>query len=153
MPVSAVERHVPYSAAQMFDLVVDVERYREYIPFTFEARIIRRTADTIFAIQTISIGPLTLRFESQATFHRPDWIQIRSDNRQFRDFVIGWRFTDRNHGCEVATRVDCTPHSRVLGTLITPWLAGFTENLVSAFEQRAAAIYGNSPIPLTRRTE
>lgn len=129
----------------MFDLVIDVERYREFIPFTFEARITRRTADTLFAVQTLGIGPLTLRFESQAQFQRPDWINIKSDNRQFRNFVIGWRFTDRDHGCDVETRVDLAPHSRVLAALIAPSLAGFTENLAAAFERRAAAVYSGSP--------
>lgn len=125
----------------MFDLVIDVERYREFMPFTFEAKITGRTADRLLANQTVGIGPATLRFASEARFQRPDWIQIRSATSQFRNFSIDWQFEPAPGGCRIHVQVDCTPRSAVLEALIEPWIQTFTEGLVAAFERRAAGLY------------
>ena len=142
MPSCSLERQVPHSPEQMFDLVIDIERYREFMPFTFEARITDRTADSLLANQTVGIGPVALRFASEARFRRPDWIEIKSATSQFRSFTIDWRFADLPEGSRIHAHVDCTPRSAVLEALIEPWIGGFPEGLVKAFEARAAALYG-----------
>lgn len=115
------------------------------MPFVFEAKIVGRDADELLATQTLHIGPVALHFESQAFFHRPDWIEIRSTSTQFQDFVIAWTFKDTREGCDIHVRVDCTPRSMLLSTLIAPWFDAFAGSLVNAFEKRAAAVYGTAP--------
>jgi len=146
MTYYSLERHLPHSPEQIFDLVIDIERYREFMPFTFEAKITGSTANRLLANQTVHIGPAALRFASEARFHRPDWIQIKSTTSQFRNFSIDWKFNPAPEGCRIHAQVDCVPRSAVLEALVDPWIEPFAEGLVSAFEQRAASLYG-SPNP------
>ena len=127
----------------MFDLVVDVERYQDFMPMDFSARIIKRDTENILAKQTLHIGPMSLGFESSANFRRPEWIRIESTSEPFSKFLIAWNFVRVEHGCNVRVRVDCTTHSVPLSALLTPWIETFTRVLISAFERRAAEIYAH----------
>ena len=49
MPTHAEQRHSPFSPDQLFDLVADVERYPEFLPWCVAARIRRRDGNTIWA--------------------------------------------------------------------------------------------------------
>ncbi|HVC28902.1 MAG TPA: type II toxin-antitoxin system RatA family toxin [Gammaproteobacteria bacterium] len=144
MPSCSLERHVPYSAEQMFDLVIDVERYQNFMSLEFSARIIERGTASVRASQTMRIGPLSLKFESDASFQRPDWIRIESNSRPFSYFQIAWTFAGLGQGCNISIRVDCTAHSPLLEALLAPWMETFAGNLVSAFERRAAEIYSHA---------
>lgn len=72
------ERRVPYRAAQMFDLVLDVERYREFMPFGFDAEIIRRATGRLWGHQALRLGPISVRFDTRVRYRRPDWIVVLS---------------------------------------------------------------------------
>ena len=49
MPTHAEKKFLPYTADQMFRLVADIERYPEFLPWGFGARIRKRVADTVYA--------------------------------------------------------------------------------------------------------
>jgi coenzyme Q-binding protein COQ10 len=146
MLVCSLERQVPYSALQMFDLVLDVERYHEFMPFTFRAQVVGRDNNSLATTQNLNIGPIPLRFDSRAHFRRPNWIEVRSSSAQFRDFIIEWAFNGTDGVCRVQVRVECTPRSLLLTVLLTPWIGMFTSSLINAFETRAQAVYGRLPV-------
>jgi len=141
MPVCTLQRHVPFSAEQMFDLVIDVERYREFMPFEFDAHVIERSTDSLLSSQALRIGPVPLKFNTSASFHRPDWIRVISTGGPFKYFLIAWSFTSQGQGCDIRARVECTAGSSLLAPLLTPWVEAFTRDLISAFEKRAAETY------------
>jgi ribosome-associated toxin RatA of RatAB toxin-antitoxin module len=128
----------------MFDLVIDVERYQDFMPLEFSARIIERGAASIRASQAIRIGPLPLKFESNASFRRPDWIRIESTSKPFSYFLIAWTFKRLGQGCNINIQVDCTTRSPLLAALLAPWMETFADNLVSAFERHAAEVYSRA---------
>ena len=141
MPDCTLERYLPYSAGQMFDLVIDVERYREFMPFEFDAHVLERGAGTLRSVQALRIGPMRLKFNTQASFLKPDWIRVVSTSGLFKYFEIAWKFTGLEQGCNIRAHVECTASSPLLGMLLAPWVETFTANLISAFERRAAEIY------------
>ena len=145
MPSCSLERRLPYSPEQMFDLVIGVEHYRNFLPLDFSARVLQRQPDLIKARHSLRIGPMLLSFDSTASFHRPEWIRIESTGSPFSHFLIAWRFTRMQHGCQVQVWVECSTRSAALAALLAPWMETFTSGLVDAFEKRAQAVYG--PIP------
>ncbi len=147
MPSSSLERPIPYSPEQMFDLVIDIEHYQDFMPLEFSARVTERHAGRILAHQSLRIGPMNLSFASTALFHKPDWIRIESSSSPFSYFLLAWKFTRLERGSCVQIEVDCNTRSATLAMFLGPWLEAFTGKLISAFEKRAHDIYGRIPAP------
>lgn len=126
----------------MFDLVLDVERYREFVPFDFDARVVARGSDKIRCRQNLRAGPFRVEFDTETRYHRPDWIRVCSEGPLFRHFTIDWAFVNATAGCDIHVRVDCLPRSLPLIAILTPWINGFASGLVAAFERRAGDMYG-----------
>ncbi|MDE2236124.1 MAG: type II toxin-antitoxin system RatA family toxin [Gammaproteobacteria bacterium] len=145
MPSCSLERRLPHSPEQIFDLVIDVEHYQEFLPLDFSARVMRRQPGQIQARQSLRIGPMSLSFESTATYRRPDWIRIESISGPFSRFLIAWDFIRMERGSLVRIQVECSTHSAPLSALLAPWMETFTNGLVSAFEKRAQAVYSANP--------
>lgn len=144
MPVCTLERHLPFSAEQMFDLVIDVEHYQDFMPFEFCARIIERGTEAMRTSQTLRIGPIPFKFESRTTFCRPEWLRVISTSSPFKYFSIAWTFTRRGQECAIRAHVECTADSLLLTALLTPWMEPFTHSLIFAFERRATEIYART---------
>lgn len=145
MPARSLEREVPYSAEQMFDLAIDVEHYKDFMSLKFSAHVIERSAERILVTQSLRVGPMSFSFPSTATFHRPDWIRIESSGGPFSYYLIAWKFTKLAQDCLVHVEVDCATHIPPLAILLAPWMETFSSGLISAFEKRARDIYGLSP--------
>src|SRR6202008_296668 len=76
MPRFSSKRRVPHSAAQMFDLVADVERYPEFVPLCQALKIRQRTqrpdgTEVVVADMTVSFKLVRETFTSQVTLDRP----------------------------------------------------------------------------------
>lgn len=134
-------RFVELAADQVFDLVADVERYPEFLPFWRSATVCNRTAEGYETEQTLAVGFWVHRFRSCTTLDRPSRIVIRSHDSLFRDFNICWDFSpSENGGC----RVDLSFEYAVVFTFLQPVLdlmmMPTASAMVAAFENRARAI-------------
>src|SRR5689334_14486187 len=76
MPTHAERRFLPYTAEQLFDLVADVGRYPEFLPWCLSARVRERTADTITADLLIGFRMVRERFTSRVVLDRPRRIDV-----------------------------------------------------------------------------
>ena len=83
------QSQLPYSAELLFELVLDVERYPEFVPGWHAVQILERNGNTLSVAQTFAIGPLTWRFTSHATFERPTRITIESTERYSKRPEVG----------------------------------------------------------------
>ena len=70
MPTHAEKRHLPYRPQQLFDLVADIERYPEFLPWCVGARIRSRTEREIVADLMIGFRLIRERFTSRVTLDR-----------------------------------------------------------------------------------
>lgn len=142
MPDFAIERHVPFSATQMFDLVLDVEHYADFMPLEYRVTALERAADELRSRQTLRLGPIRVGVDSHARYRRPDWIAVDFSGGPFRTLRIDWTFASVNGGCQVRAQVSYKIGSPFLQPFFAPWVSRFIRGLVSAFEQRAADLYG-----------
>jgi coenzyme Q-binding protein COQ10 len=152
MPTHREERVLPYTAQQIYDLVADVERYPEFLPWTAAARIRsrRRQADGSEVLDTdlvISFKVFRERFTTRVTM-RPDTGDIRIEylDGPFRHMRSDWSITDLpDKRCQVRFFVDFEFRNLVLQKLIGLVFDEAMRRVVRAFEARAAALYGRSP--------
>ncbi|PWE33139.1 ubiquinone-binding protein [Maritimibacter sp. 55A14] len=148
MPTHGEKRKLPYSAQQMYDLVADVGRYSEFLPWCAAARIRGRRpfeeGEILDADLVISFKVFRERFGSRVTL-RParTMIDVEYLDGPFRYLNNHWHFTDRPEGgCEVDFFVDFEFRSRTLQALIGVVFNEAMQRIVAAFEKRAEALYG-----------
>ena len=143
MAAPTERQHLVYTAPQLFDLVADVERYPEFLPWVIEARIRYRTDSAMLVDMTIRAGRLQKRFSTAAALHRPHRIDISSCDPLFDRFEQRWTFEPTtNGGTNVEYHVDFKFRSRVLQMLMGKSFAGRAMATMSAFERQAHRLYG-----------
>lgn len=139
---------MPYTAQQMYDLVADVARYPEFLPWTAAARIRSRTpmpdgSEVMDADLVISFKVFRETFGSQVVL----WpvsrtIDTRYLDGPFKHMISSWRFTEAAPGCLVDFDVDFEFRNVILQGIIGVVFNQAMQQVVRAFENRAKALYG-----------
>jgi coenzyme Q-binding protein COQ10 len=141
-------RVLPYTAAEMFDLVADVARYPEFLPWTSAARI-RSVEDRgdhreLLADLVISFKLFRESFGSRVRLW-PEENRIETDYIEgpFRHMRSEWRFRDVPGGVEVSFWTDFEFRNRLLQKAAGVFFTEAMRQVVRAFERRALALYGS----------
>lgn len=148
MPTQGEKKVLPYSAAQMYDLVADVESYPKFLPWTSATRIRSRKDigdhQVIEADMVISFKVFRERFGSRATLRpKEEKISIEYLDGPFKYLHSDWFFSDQaDGGCEVNFFVDFEFKNAILQKLIGIVFAEAMRRTMRAFEDRAKALYG-----------
>jgi coenzyme Q-binding protein COQ10 len=145
MPTHAERKIIPYRPEQLFDLVADVGKYPEFLPWCVGARVRSRTEKELVADLTIGFGPIHESFTSRVTLDRPSRIRVRYENGPFRYLNNQWTFTPHPRGSAVDFFVDFEFRSRLLRAAMTVVFNEAVRRMVNAFEKRARAVYGPPP--------
>src|SRR5574338_1322357 len=108
MPTHAEVRCLPYSREQMFDLVADVERYPEFLPWCVACRIKRRESPSAFTADLIiGFKMFRERFTSRVGLDRPHRIDVSYQHGPFRYLNNHWRFEETaDGGCAIDLYID-----------------------------------------------
>ncbi len=134
---------LPYSPAQLYELVIDIERYPEFLPWCLGARVRTREDDLIVADLIIGFKMFRERFTSCV---KPDAAAGRIDvtyaEGPFRYLENHWVFLDHPAGCEIDFYVDFEFRNKLLQRVIEALFHEAVRRMVSAFETRARALYG-----------
>jgi coenzyme Q-binding protein COQ10 len=142
MPTHAEERFLPYPPEKLFDLVADVERYPEFLPWCVGCRILSREGNVIRADLMVGFKMVREKFTSQVTLTRPDRIDVEYQKGPFRYLNNHWKFIPKDGGCVIDFFIDFEFRSRMLQGLIGPLFNEAVRRMVSAFESRANKLYG-----------
>lgn len=148
MPRHSETKLLPYRAEQMFDLVADVARYPEFLPWTAAARV-RSTrpiagGEEMLADLVISFKVFRERFGSRVTL-LPGQKRILTEyiDGPFKHLKSVWSFADRPEGgCEVGFEVDFEFKNALLAGIIGLVFNEAMTRVVRAFEMRAEKLYG-----------
>jgi coenzyme Q-binding protein COQ10 len=148
MPSHREKRVLPYAAAEMYDLVADVARYPEFLPWTAAARIRSRVDhgdhEVIEADLVISFKVFRERFGSRVRLvpaeHRIETDYLDGPFRYLHSF---WQIDPApGGGCRVRFEVDFEFRHKVLQAIIGVVFDEAMRRVVRAFEKRAAQLYG-----------
>jgi coenzyme Q-binding protein COQ10 len=151
VPRHSEHRVLPYTAKQIYDLVADVARYPEFLPWTAAARIRSRSprADGVEVMEAdlvISFKVFRERFGSRVILH-PVQMRIETEylDGPFRYLKSDWSIRDLpDGGCDVSFFVDFEFRNIILQKLIGVVFDEAMRRVVRAFEARADVLYGRS---------
>jgi len=148
MPTHAEKRVLPYTPDQLFDLVADVEKYPEFLPWCVAARIRRREGDVFHADLVIGFKMFRERFTSRVSLDFPRRVDVTYTDGPFKYLNNHWIFEPAPDGGTVIDfYVDFEFHSKILQKLIGALFNEAVRLMVSAFEKRARHLYGSTGIP------
>jgi len=146
MPTHSENRPMPYTPQQMFDLVADIGKYPEFLPWCTGARI-RSAQDTadgkvVEADLIISFKLFRERFTSRVTMHPESHkIEVEYLDGPFKYLINYWHFLPAEHGCIADFHVDFEFKSKLLQGIIGVVFGEAMRRIVKAFENRAKALY------------
>jgi coenzyme Q-binding protein COQ10 len=146
MPTHAERRILPYTPEQMFDLVADVRRYPEFLPWCVAARVLTRDEQVLVADLTVGFKMFRETFRSRVGLERPGHIHVTYETGPFRYLNNHWRFRPVPEGVDVDFFVDFEFHSRILQMAIGVVFNEAVRLMVRAFERRAMVLYGRSAV-------
>jgi coenzyme Q-binding protein COQ10 len=151
MPQFTTKKRVPHSAAEMFELVADVEQYPRFVPFCRELKVRRRQqrddgTEVLVADMTIAYKLIKETFTSQVTLDRTQLqIFVKYLNGPFSRMENRWAFHPvSDHTCEVEFFLAYEFKSRALGLLMGAMFDAVFRRFSAAFERRADAVYGTA---------
>ncbi len=142
MPRHAETRRLPYSPEQLFDLVADVARYGEFLPWVSAVRV-RSNSDTeMVADLVVGFAALRERFTSKVVKRRPHELHVDYVDGPLKYLRNDWRFEPDGEGTLVDFSVDFAFRSRLFEAIAGQMFDRALRRMIGAFEARAAALYG-----------
>jgi coenzyme Q-binding protein COQ10 len=158
MPQFSTRRRVKHSAAEMFDLVADIERYPEFVPLCRSMRVRQRTQvgdrEVVVAKMTVAYRLIQESFTSRVTLDRvASTITVEYLDGPFSRMENRWVFHPvagpegeatgaSAAACDVEFFISYEFRSRTLGLLMGAMFEVAFRRFASAFEHRADVVFG-----------
>ena len=142
MTMHAEQRLIRHSPEQLFDLVADVRRYPEFLPWCLASRIRKQTDTALVADLIIGFQVFKEQFTSYIQMDKDHLvIQVEYAEGPFKYLTNKWKFIQHPDGCMIDFYVDFEFKSRLLQTIIENLFTEAVRRMVRAFEARADQLY------------
>lgn len=145
MPAHNEIRHLPWTAEQMFDLVADVARYGEFLPWVSAVRVRSDSETEMVADLIVGFKALKEKFTSRVTKERPGHVHVDYIEGPLKHLHNDWHFANVEGGCHVEFSVDFAFRNRLFETIAGQYFDKALRKMTDAFEARAHALYGVAP--------
>lgn len=149
MPKHKETRRLPYTNEQMFDLVADVARYAEFLPWVIAMRVRSDSAEETIADMIVGFKGLRETFTSRVVKQRPGKLHVDYVDGPLKFLHNDWTFRSDGDGCFVDFSVDFAFKNRVFEMMAGQVFAAALRRMIGAFEDRARALYGPGASPET----
>lgn len=135
---------VPYTVGQMFELVADVERYKEFLPWCTDSKILRREKKHVDVAEIrLGYGPLHTTFATRNTYHANRAIEIDLVEGPFEVLEGRWQFEPLpEKGCRMNLDMHFEFAQQHLEGMFNHMFKTAMETLAHAFTDRAKDLYG-----------
>lgn len=134
---------VPYSRAQMFDLVADVAKYPEFMPWCGGTVVHKHDDKGMEASITISIAGIKQTFTTRNEHDYPRLITFHLVNGPFSTLTGNWEFQElAENACKVVYVMEYAFSSRTLEAVVGPIFNRIASSFIDSFTQRAQSVYG-----------
>ena len=142
-------QHSPFTPRQIYDLVADVARYPEFIPWCRAARILKRESDRVFYAElVIAYKGFTERYTSRVELEPGDSdtdthaIHVAMTEGPFSHLTNEWRLVPAlQGGTTIHFALDFAFNSRLLDSLMGAFFAKAAAKMAEAFTERARKLY------------
>ena len=149
MPKASVKRLINCKKKQLIDLVLDIEKYPEFVPFCLDAKIHERKEQDdlilIIADLTIGKGPLKDTYKSDVKFNKiKDSIYVSNLDGPLKHLENKWYFHEENKSTKVSFEVDFELKNDFLNIIMTKSFQFGLDKIADAFEKRAEDLFNNT---------
>ncbi len=134
---------VPYTPAQMFALVADVERYKEFVPWVSDSKVLERTDDYVVGRLSMHRGGVRETFTTRNSMRESKEIDMSLVEGPFKTLSGLWTFEDvAGRGSKVGLRMRFEFSNPMLSLLLSRTFEKSCSELVDSFVARAREVYG-----------
>lgn len=146
MPKHHEIRQLPYSAQQMYELVADIGKYPQFLPWVIAMRIKSDSERETIADMIVGFKSLRESFTSRV-FKGDKSIRVEYIDGPLKYLKNDWEFTDRiDGGCDVDFKVEFAFKNRVFEKLAGQFFEAALSKMTGAFVDRAHILYGNQTV-------
>lgn len=132
-----------YSARQMYDLVVDIERYPEFLNWCSDARILERSENEVVASIEIRFKGLHRSFTTRNYMDSGRSVRIELVDGPFRTLNGIWKFIELDaDSSKIELDLEFDFSTRFLDRIVGPVFSQIAHRQLDAFQRRAAQVYG-----------
>jgi coenzyme Q-binding protein COQ10 len=140
-------RLIPYKAELVRDIVLDIEKYPEFLPWCSQAKLLSKIKNELKAELTINFKIFTESYISQIITtenNKTIEISVEAISGPFKKLTNFWIIKKLNNECEVNFSIDFEFKSMILDGVVGTFFSIATSKIINAFETRACYIFENS---------
>lgn len=150
MPGHREKRFLPYTAEQMFDLVADVGRYAEFLPWVTAVRVRSASEHEMIADLIVGFRSLRERFTSRVGKERAKRISVDYVDGPLKFLRNEWQFEPAPGGCTIDFTVEFAFKNRVFEAIAGQMFDAALRKMINAFETRADDLYASPTSGISR---
>ena len=148
MPKASVKRLIECKKDQLIDLVLDIEKYPEFVPFCLDAHVYEKNKEgdliLIIADLTIGKGPFKDTYKSDVKFNKKDsTIKVTNIGGPLNHLENTWQFKEQKSGTEISFDIDFEIENKFLNIVMTKSFQFGLDKIADAFQKRAEELFGN----------
>ena len=149
MPKASVKRLIECNKSQLIDLVLDIEKYPEFVPFCLDSHVYKRKDEgelmLIIADLTIGKGPFKDTYKSDVKFNKKnDTIIVTNIGGPLNHLENTWHFKDHDNRTEISFDIDFEIENKFLNIVMTKSFQFGLDKIADAFQKRAEELFGDS---------
>ena len=149
MPKASVKRLIECRKNQLIDLVLDIEKYPEFVPFCLAAHVYEKNKEgdliLIIADLTIGKGPFKDTYKSDVKFNNKDnTIKVTNIGGPLNHLENTWHFKEHESGTEIYFDIDFEIENKFLNIVMTKSFQFGLDKIADAFQKRAEELFSNS---------
>ena len=146
MPKASVKKLIECKKEQLIDLVLDIEKYPEFVPFCMGAKVYEKKAQgnllLIVGDLTIGKGSFKDTYKSDVKYNKKeDSIFVTNLDGPLKHLENTWHFKEKNNVTEILFEVDFELKNEFLNIVITKSFQFAIDKIAEAFQKRAEELF------------
>ena len=149
MPKASVKRLIECKKEQLIDLVLDTEKYPQFVPFCLDSKIYEKKekGDLLLIIADLTIGKGLFKdtYKSNVKFNKIDsTIDVTNIGGPLNHLKNTWHFKEHQNGTEIFFDIDFEIENKFLNIIMSKSFQFGLDKIADAFQKRAEELFGNS---------
>ena len=149
MPKASVKRSINCKKEQLINLVLDIEKYPEFVPFCVDAKVYEKKEKDnlllIIADLTIGKGPFKDTYKSDVKYNKKEnSIFVTNLDGPLKHLKNTWHFKEENNVTAVSFEVDFELKNEFLNIVMTKSFQFALDKIAEAFQKRAEGLFNKT---------
>ena len=146
MPCASIKKIIPCKKNQLIDMVLDIEKYPEFVPWCLEGKIHKKieTKDSIEIKGDLKVGNRFINetYSSLVLYHKEeDKIIVTNIDGPVKNLSNIWKFKDINNSTQLEFDINFELKNNLLNIIMKRTFKFGLKKIADAFEERAVKLY------------